>query len=103
MRIPEDTRVTLLELVSKRAGEDPQGVFARVPVGPAYSDGFKDVTNAQLHNAINCAAALLKETYGKSESFETLAYIGPTDLRYLIIMLAGMKVGYKVSVCGGVQ
>ncbi|KAF3033927.1 hypothetical protein E8E11_002458 [Didymella keratinophila] len=56
----------------------------------------------RLHNTVNSAAALLIETYGKSESFETLAYIGPTDLRYFIIMLAGMKVGYKwVSRCFG--
>lgn len=97
MYATQDLRITLPELVSRRADERPEGIFARIPVGPAYSDGFKDVTNMQLHNAVNSAIALLLKTYGKSNTFETLAYIGPTDLRYFIIMLAGIKTDYKVS------
>lgn len=93
----QDTRVLLPELVSKRAHEDPQGAFARVPAGPVYSNGFREVTNIQLRNAVNVAAALLLGTYGQSETFETLTYIGPADLRYFVIVLAGMIVGYKVG------
>ena len=97
------TRITLLELVGQRARQNPQGIYARVPVGPAYSDGFKDVTNFEFHNAVNYAASLLSNAYGQSENFETLTYIGPTDLRYFIVMLAGVKAGYKVCICRSID
>lgn len=99
MILARDIRVTLPELVDERARKSPEGVFARIPIGPAYTDGFKDVTNAQLNNAIKYAAALLFSRYGRSDSFETIAYIGPADLSYFIVMLAGVKIGYKVRVC----
>ena len=34
---------------------------------------------------------------GRSTVFETIAYIGPSDLRYAIVFLAAVKCGYKVS------
>ena len=97
MHPTRDTTLLLPELVSNRARDDPGDVFARIPVGPAYSNGFRDVTNVQLCNAMNFIASLLIKACGQSNTFETLAYIGPMDLRYSIIMLAGMKAGYKVS------
>jgi hypothetical protein len=33
---------------------------------------------------------------GKSTTFETVGYIGPGDIRYLILVVAAIKVGYKV-------
>ncbi|UPX12162.1 uncharacterized protein EKO05_0002728 [Ascochyta rabiei] len=96
MHLTRDASFLLPDLVSHRAKHDPHGVFARVPVGPTYTSGFNDVTNAQLSNAINFTASLLLTTYGESNSFETLAYIGSMDLRYSIMVLAGIKTGYKV-------
>ncbi|XPS74039.1 hypothetical protein M3J07_006154 [Ascochyta lentis] len=96
MRLTKDTSFLVPDLVSNRAKHDPHGVFARVPVGPLYSNGFKNVTNAQLNNAINFTASLLKTAYGESETFETLTYIGSMDIRYTIMVVAGMKIGYKV-------
>lgn len=34
---------------------------------------------------------------GWSTVFDTIAYIGPSDLRYAIVFLAAVKCGYKVS------
>lgn len=96
MHTTGDIFVTLPQLVSKRARENSQGTLARIPVGPTYLNGFKDVSYVQLHNAINVTTTLLLQTFGKSKTFETLAYIGPTDLRYFVVMTAGMKAGYKV-------
>lgn len=84
------------EIVRLRAQDDPHGVFAQVPAGTAYSDGFRNVTNLQLHNAVNFTAALIRKYLGESKTFETLAFIGPSDPRYIVMVMAGMKTGYKV-------
>lgn len=97
MHSNSDTSFLLPHLVSCRAQDDPQGIFARVPAGPAYSSGFNDVTYAQLNNAVNFTASLLSNKYGASHNFETLTYIGAMDMRYSVMMIAGMKIGYKVS------
>jgi hypothetical protein len=39
----------------------------------------------------------LHRTLGPGESFETLLYLGPNDLRHNILLLGAVKAGYKVS------
>jgi acyl-coenzyme A synthetase/AMP-(fatty) acid ligase len=48
-----------------------------------------------MRNAVDHVAWLLKERIGPSTTFETLAYMGPGDLRYHIVLLAAVKTGYK--------
>jgi hypothetical protein len=45
--------------------------------------------------AINHVTGLLIDNFGKSKEFETIAYIGPGDLRYSIIVVAAIKAGFK--------
>lgn len=45
---------------------------------------------------MNRAAGWLEVTFGRSSTFETMAYIGPNDIRYFIFVLAASYVGYKV-------
>jgi hypothetical protein len=97
MLIADDKSSILLpHIIEQNARADPNGVFARIPAGSKYTDGYRDVTKLQLHNAVNYTASLLKRNLGESQNFETLAYIGPGDLRYSIIVVAGAKAGYKV-------
>jgi acyl-coenzyme A synthetase/AMP-(fatty) acid ligase len=89
---------TLLpDVIKQNAQTDPHGVFAQVPAGTAYTDGFRNITKLQLHNAVNYTASLIKQHMGESKTFETLAFIGASDPRYSIMMVAGIKVGYKVG------
>ncbi|TRX90977.1 hypothetical protein FHL15_008182 [Xylaria flabelliformis] len=46
--------------------------------------------------AVNAASWWLKATLGTSKTFETVAYIGPNDIRYLILFSAAAKCGYKL-------
>jgi hypothetical protein len=78
---------------------DPERLFAHVPRSTHLQDGFIDVTCRSFARAINRAAGWLEDTFGKSLSFQTLAYFGPSDIRYCIFLLAAAKVGYKVSKC----
>jgi len=85
-------------ILENRARYNPNGVWARFPNSPSsYAEGFRSATHLELLNAVNKVAWLLEETLGKGKNFETIAYIGPNDLRCSIVVLAGIKAGYKVG------
>jgi acyl-CoA synthetase (AMP-forming)/AMP-acid ligase II len=80
------------------AAEQPDKIFAYFPKSSNVKDGFINVTYSALARAIDRTAWWLEERLGgRSTTFETLAYIGPSDLRYTILMVAAVKTGYKVS------
>uniref|UniRef100_A0A093XUV8 L-aminoadipate-semialdehyde dehydrogenase n=2 Tax=Talaromyces marneffei TaxID=37727 RepID=A0A093XUV8_TALMA len=87
----------LLPLVFKnRAHQNPDGAWAQYPVSEhTYATGLQTATNQQAYNAINKVAWLLHNQLGPSSNFETIAYIGPFDPRYFIVVIAAIKVGYK--------
>ncbi|KAI0533535.1 acetyl-CoA synthetase-like protein [Xylaria digitata] len=55
--------------------------------------GLRDVSFQGCAQAVNKACWWLKATLGTSE---TVAYIGPNDIRYLIIFSAAAKCGYRI-------
>ncbi|PVH73918.1 putative AMP dependent ligase/synthetase [Cadophora sp. DSE1049] len=83
-------------ILENRAKSDPYGVWAKFPISSStYKEGFRSATHLELLNAVNKLAWLLEESLGRSENFETIAYLGPNDLRSIIVVLAGIKTGYK--------
>ncbi|GAB1312341.1 Male sterility, NAD-binding [Madurella fahalii] len=83
-------------ILDRRAQSEPDRVWAKFPVSPtSYSQGFRAATYGQMRNAVNRVAWMLAETIGTSTQFDTLAYLGPNDLRYHIMVLAAIKIGYK--------
>jgi hypothetical protein len=75
----------------------PKMIFACIPKSTHFQDGFINVTGQSFARAVNRAAGWIQDTLGKSHSFDTLAYLGPSDIRYGIFLLAASKVGYKVT------
>ena len=51
---------------------------------------------ANLARAVNRAAHWMEKTLGRGSDFETLAYTGPNDARYMIFVLAAVKTGYRL-------
>ena len=85
-------------ILDNRAKSDPDGVWAKFPISPtSYAQGFRSVTHFEVARAVDKVAWILEETLGRSKTFETIAYLGPNDLRCTIVVLAGVKVGYKVN------
>jgi hypothetical protein len=84
-------------LIDNIARDNPNKVFASIPKSFDLTEGYIDVTYDAFSRAINRAAAFLEDRFGKSTSFETLAYLGPLDIRYFVLICAVCKVGYKVS------
>jgi hypothetical protein len=85
----------LPQIVDDLARDEPSRIFTSIPHTNDISDGFRDVTALEFATAVIRAAWFLEKTLGRSNSFETLTYIGPSDLRYPILSLAAPKAGYK--------
>lgn len=60
------------------------------------SKGFEDISFARFANGINKLAWFIENAISKSTSFETIAYLGVTDVRYHMFQMAVCKTGHKV-------
>ena len=87
----------LNNVVDRTARVTPDLVYAELPRSSVdLSQGFRQVTYRQFANAIDGMAWWFRENLGLSETFETLTYIGPNDLRYNLLLLGAVKASYKV-------
>ena len=76
----------------------PNAVWAEIPKSvTSYASGYRRITYQNLANAVNGVAWWLYYSLGPGIQFETLAYFGPWDVRYVILLLGAVKAGYKVS------
>ncbi|GLA30077.1 putative NRPS-like protein biosynthetic cluster [Aspergillus niger] len=72
----------------------PDAIYAEYPVDPmTYEKGYRPLTYKAFANAINGVAGWLTKTLGPGTG-ETLAYLGPNDLRYPALVLGAVKAGY---------
>lgn len=84
-------------LIDRIAEEEPDALFAEYPVsGSDCKRGFNTISYAQLANAINGVAQHLLSVIGPGRNYETLAYLGPNDARYVFVFVAAIKAGYKI-------
>lgn len=87
----------LPNIVDHQANLDPESLFAEYPVSTlTYDEGYRKITFREFASAINCIAWWLHKTLGPTKDFEVLAYIGPNDLRYPVLILGAVKAGYLV-------
>ena len=84
-------------LIDEIAISDAARVAFSYPLTSNLEDGFRDVTFKEFANAIDRCSWLLRERLGHCDNFKTLTYMGPSDQRYIILIFAAIKTGYKVS------
>jgi acyl-CoA synthetase (AMP-forming)/AMP-acid ligase II len=84
------------QVLEDAAAANPNDVIGMIAKSADISAGFTKVTYSQLSNAVNFTAWWIEAQIGRSELFETLAYVGIQDFRYLIIEIAAVKCGYKI-------
>ncbi|KAI9707979.1 MAG: hypothetical protein M1820_004398 [Bogoriella megaspora] len=78
------------------ARETPDRICMSLPrTSNLADDGFEDITFARFANAINRLTWWMEGSFGKAEGFETVAYIGRSDARYLVLGVAAAKGGWK--------
>lgn len=83
-------------VVDEIAQRQPDLVYASVPLTANISEGFRCITFFDIASATNHVAAWIDRTLGRSSNFDTIAYMGLGDLRYVVVFLAAVKCGYKV-------
>lgn len=95
---PHHGKQLLVNLVDQIARTDPHREFLWVPLSSNPKDGWKELTFEDFANAVNSSAHRIVDTVGRVplNSFPTIAYIGHNDVRYLVVMFAAVKAGYKV-------
>jgi hypothetical protein len=92
--LPEDPSRLLASRVDHYARLNGSRVYASIPRSDHLEDGFQDITYTQLAGAIDQASWWLDTHLGKEhERFECFAYFGPRDLRYVALIIAGIKTG----------
>lgn len=86
-----------VDVVDKTAARDPGRSLVYAPRSGRPRDGWEPVTFGQMANAVNHVARLVankvKAAADGCEPFPTLAYLGPSDMRFGIVMLACIKAG----------
>lgn len=93
----EPDQELLPNIIDQRASKDPSKTIAAIPVSSHASDlTWKDVNYHEFANAVNGAAWWIHNELGTSSNFDTLAYIGPNDLRYPILVLGAVKAGFQL-------
>ncbi|RKK83323.1 hypothetical protein BFJ68_g15631 [Fusarium oxysporum] len=86
----------VISLIENIASEDPTRPFTYIPVSSDPKDGWKAVTFEQLAHAIDYLAHnISKSTVNSNNEFPTVAYIGPNDVRYPMMLLACIKSSCK--------
>ncbi|KAK5994515.1 Non-canonical non-ribosomal peptide synthetase FUB8 [Cladobotryum mycophilum] len=91
----------IANVVDEVATLDPTRPFFHVPVSTDPRDGWKPITYKEIANAVNYVAheiaARARENGPRDQDeYPTIAYIGPNDVRYTIMMLASIKAHHKV-------
>lgn len=86
------------QVVDDVAAIQPERECFSVPRSTDPKDGWKPVTFEQYANSINHVARRIIANCGVPtvNTFPTIAYIGPNDARYVVLVLAAVKAGYKV-------
>ncbi|KAI0185901.1 putative NRPS-like enzyme [Xylaria flabelliformis] len=82
----------------------PDELAAKVPTHtlfayPKYENpqhGFVEISAQRFANALNRTSWYLESLLGSPRDFDSVCYIGANDLRYFLLMLGAIKVGYKM-------
>jgi acyl-coenzyme A synthetase/AMP-(fatty) acid ligase len=83
-------------IVDHRAQSAPNALVGLIPKGSEVADGYHELTFQGLVHAVNACARWIETRIGRAKQPETVAYMAANDVRYLVIILAFHKTGYKV-------
>ncbi len=84
-------------LIDERAEKNWSQPFTSLSRSANPIDGFEDISYRKFADAVNRCAWWMQDVLGKSCEYNTIAYTGPSDIRYGILTIAAIKTGFKVS------
>lgn len=87
----------MTSIIDDRACSDPQKIFMSIPAGDSVTDGQRDISYANMAQAINRCAWWIVDTLGKGVDFPSIAtYMSPMDFRHVVLIFGSIKAGYQV-------
>ncbi|KAJ5107011.1 hypothetical protein N7456_003686 [Penicillium angulare] len=90
-----DFQKSLVRTTEQVAKSDPERLFCVQSVTPDLSQGWRDISFADVARAANRMALWIRENVTSSNQSETLAFVGTNDIRYVAFILACMKLRHK--------
>lgn len=87
----------VVHAIEEKAQWIPDHMFMRYALEDWEHIGYQTITWRQYANAIDKVAYWIDEQLGKASACDTVAYFGPNDPRYAILIPAINKTGRKVS------
>lgn len=97
--IPNIGTRTMAHAIDELAETDPGKRVCRMPESPDNPRVFFDLGIQTLAHAVNYMSWWIEKEFGKGDSYnETVAYLGANDVRYLVMVVACNKTGYKVCI-----
>ena len=93
---PDYGRRLIPALIDENAFSIPHEAYCYLPRTSSIEDGFRPLDFQTFANAINACAWWLEAEIGKCDTYSTLAYLGPSDLRNIILIIASIKTSHKV-------
>jgi acyl-CoA synthetase (AMP-forming)/AMP-acid ligase II len=94
---PRDpSRKLLINAITERAKDAPNHTFLHYPPKDWETTGFRTITLSQYAAAIDRVAHWLDSQLGDATNSKTVAYYGPNDPRYAVIVPAVIKTGRRV-------
>ena len=91
-----DSKILLPVLIDNLAASEPDKLFCAYAESIGEADMLHKVSYKTFANAVNACAWWLQDTLGEGVDFETIAYLGPSDIQPAILTLAAAKVNRKV-------
>ncbi|KAI1361904.1 Pyoverdine/dityrosine biosynthesis protein-domain-containing protein [Xylaria arbuscula] len=91
--IPYGRRL-LPHIMDSLALEEPSRIVFSLPTYDGDSFSLRDISAHVFAQAVNKLCWWLRRKAGKSNSVLPIGYIGPSDLRYVLLVYACVKVGY---------
>lgn len=87
----------MAQVIDDLALTDPERKVCSMPESIDSPHIYTDLSVKKLSQAINYMAWWIEKSFGKCTSFdETLAFLGANDVRYLVMVIACNKTGFKV-------
>lgn len=83
-------------IIDQLAHENPDRSWGSIPRNDYdLSQGYADISYAAFANAINKLAWMVEKYVGRSDHFETIAYLGASDVRYHMVSSVGARERYR--------
>ncbi|KAF2016134.1 acetyl-CoA synthetase-like protein [Aaosphaeria arxii CBS 175.79] len=102
MLLPNAERPRLMvQVIEEKAQWQGNETFMRYPTPDWQEEGFRTITWSQFADAVNKMAYWLDNQLGKSRDQDTIAYLGPSDPRYSIMIPAAIKTSRKLFIPDG--